>query len=208
MVMSQRERYIVIGTVAVVALLALDRLFISPLLARQADLDTKIEAARLEVAHNEELFERSSHANRKWKEMTAGALKRDASTTESQLIDSIGQWAQDARVSVSYKPERSEKQKDFVKVTYRATFNANMGQLRTFLLHIQRATIPIRVTDLQVSSRPEGTDNLTVSMGIATVYLAPETDPSGRPGGGGGGGSTPRAAGAAPSAAAYYRESY
>src|SRR3954463_16098172 len=180
--MSQRERYIVIGTVAVVALLGLDRLFLTPLLGRMTELDDKITAARAEVQHDEDLFTRSTQANRKWKEMTAGALKRDASTTESQLIDSVGQWAQDAKMSVSYKPERTEKQKDFVKVTYRATCNGSMSQLRTFLLHVQRATIPIRITDLQVSSRPEGTDALQISIGIATVYLAPETDKSDKPG--------------------------
>jgi hypothetical protein len=196
--MSQRERYIVIGTVAVVALLGLDRLFLTPLLARMTDLDDKITAARAEVQHDEDLFTRSTQANRKWKEMTAGALKRDASTTESQLIDSVGQWAQDARMSVSYKPERTEKKKEFIVVTYRATCNGSMSQLRTFLLHVQRATIPIRVTDLQISSRPEGTDNLTISMGISTAYLAPEQDKNERPG-------TVRPAGASAAAATFNR---
>jgi hypothetical protein len=196
--MSQRERYIVIGTVAVVALLGLDRLFLSPLLDRNTELTDKIQAAELQVSHNEELFTRSKKANKAWSQMTAGALKRDSSTTESQLIDGISQWAQDARMVVSYKPERTEKQKDFVKVTYRATCNGSMSQLRTFLIHVQRATIPIRITDLQVSSRPEGTDALQISMGISTVYLAPETDKD-KPG-------SPRAPGAA--AAGHYREAF
>jgi hypothetical protein len=180
--MSQRERYIVIGTVAVVALLALDRLAFTPLLERYKALDQDIQDKQAEVDRNDQLFKRASQDNRKWKEMTAGALKRDASTTESQLIDSIGQWAQDARMSVSYKPERTEKKREFVVVTYRATCNGSMSQLRTFLLHVQRATIPIRLVDLQVSSRPEGTDNLQISMGISTAYLAPETDKGDRPG--------------------------
>jgi hypothetical protein len=73
-----------------------------------------------------------------------------------------------------------------------------MSQLRTFLLHVQRATIPIRITDLQVSSRPEGTDSLQISMGISTVFLAPEPDKSDKPG-------APRPPAAA---AAHYREAF
>jgi hypothetical protein len=73
-----------------------------------------------------------------------------------------------------------------------------MSQLRTLLLHVQRATIPIRVTDLQISSRPEGTDNLTISMGISTAYLAPEQDKNERPG-------TVRPAGASAAAATFNR---
>src|SRR4051794_29356849 len=180
--MSPRERYIVIGTVAVVALFALDYLFLSPQFERYKALDDQINADLLQVDHNNKVFKRAKESKQKWAEMTAGALKRDASTTESQLIDSIGQWAQDARMSVSYKPERTEKKKEFIVVTYRATCNGSMSQLRTFLLHIQRATIPIRLTDLQVSSRPEGSDNLTISMGISTAYLAPEPDKNERPG--------------------------
>src|SRR3954463_14800268 len=180
--MSQRERYIVIGTVAVVALFAIDYLFLTPQFERYRTLDDQINTDRGQVEHNNKVFKRARESKQKWAEMTVGALKRDASTTESQLIDSIGQWAQDAKMSVSYKPERTEKQKDFVKVTYRATCNGSMSQLRTFLLHVQRATIPIRITDLQVSSRPEGTDALQISIGIATVYLAPETDKSDKPG--------------------------
>jgi len=198
-VMSQRERYIVIATVGVVALFALDYLFLSPLFERYKNLDDQITADLVQVDHNNKVFKRAKDAKLKWSEMTVGALKADASTTESQLIDSIGQWAQDARMSVSYKPERTEKGKEFVKVTYRATCNGSMSQLRTFLLHVQRATIPIRITDLQVSSRPEGTDALQISMGISTVYLAPETDKD-KPG-------APRPAGGA-AAAGHYREAF
>src|SRR6478672_743214 len=102
--MSQRERYIVIGTVGVVALFALDYLFLSPLFERYRALDEQINADVLQVEHNNKVFKRAKEAKEKWAEMTAGALKADPSTTESQLIDSIGQWAQDARMSVSYKP--------------------------------------------------------------------------------------------------------
>jgi hypothetical protein len=183
-VLSQRERYIVIGTVAVVALFALDYLFFTPLMERKRQLDIDIPARQAELYRNDQIFSRSRNANKKWSELTAGALKRDPSTTESQFINSLGGWAQDARISLSYKPERTEKQKDFVKITYRATFNCNMSQFRSFLLRIQRATIPIRINDVTVNSRPEGSDNLQVSMGISTVYLAPEPDKSG-PGSGG-----------------------
>jgi hypothetical protein len=200
--MSRRERFIVIGTVGVVALFALDYLFLSPQFERYKALDDQINADLVQVEHNNKVFKRARESKQKWAEMTAGALKRDASTTESQLIDSIGQWAQDARISVSYKPERTEKQKDFVKVTYRATCNGSMSQLRTFLLHVQHATIPIRLTDLQVQSRPEGTDSLQISMGITTVYLAPEPEKSP--------GANPRPAPAAGggAATAHYREAF
>src|SRR6476620_12570662 len=115
--MSQRERYIVIGTIGVVALFALDYLFLSPLFERYKNLDDQITADLVQVDHNNKVFKRAKDAKMKWSEMTVGALKADASTTESQLIDSIGQWALDARMCFFNDTAPTEKGKEFVKVT-------------------------------------------------------------------------------------------
>src|SRR5258707_1138354 len=45
MILSRRERYIVIGTVAVVGLLALDRLFLTPLIERRQVIDAQMRQA-------------------------------------------------------------------------------------------------------------------------------------------------------------------
>ena len=47
-------------------------------------------------------------------------------------------------------------------------------QIGNFLYKIQTASIPVRVTDVQVNSKKEGTDDLIIQIGISTVYLAPD----------------------------------
>ena len=37
---------------------------------------------------------------------------------------------------------------------------------------------PVRVSDLTVSSRKEGNDDLTFVVGVSTIFLAPEADKS------------------------------
>jgi hypothetical protein len=78
------------------------------------------------------------------------------------------------------KPDRIEKEKDFSKITFRATAKSNVKQLASFMYHIQSSTIPVRITDLTVTS-PKEVDDLTVSMGISTIFLPPEQD--NKPGG-------------------------
>ena len=51
-----------------------------------------------------------------------------------------------------------------------------MSQVGRFLYRIQTATVPVRITDLTINSRKEGTDDLAVQLGIATIYLPPDTD--------------------------------
>ena len=74
------------------------------------------------------------------------------------------------------KSDRTEKEKDFYKLTLRATGNGGMAQIARFLWHIQTANIPVKITELTISSRKEGADDLSLTMSVATAYLAPESE--------------------------------
>jgi hypothetical protein len=180
--MSKRERYIGIATIAVVGILALDRLVVTPLIDRKSDLDTRLSSARDDMDAANRLFATSRRLQRDWRDMTGAALrnpndhklKSTESDAESQILNSIGEWAQYSGFNVqTTKRERTEKEKDFVKLTYRVTATATMRQVGEFLWRIQTTPVPVRVTDIQMNSRKDGTDDLAVQLGIATIYLPP-----------------------------------
>ena len=50
----------------------------------------------------------------------------------------------------SIKPERTEKEKDFQKLIFRATGTGGMAQVGRFLHHIQAADMPIRANEIKV----------------------------------------------------------
>ena len=120
----------------------------------------------------------SQLASRKWSEISGHALRADASQAESQLLNSVRDWAQEAGMSLSsVNPLRSnEKEKDFYKTTFRATGGGSMAQVGRFLWRIQTSTIPVRITELTINSRKDGADDLNVSISIATIYLPPESE--------------------------------
>ena len=180
MVMSKRERYIGIATIAVVGILALDRLVVTPLIDRKADLDSKLSSARDDMDAATRLMSTSRRLARDWRDMTGSAanggtkLKVTESDAESQILNSIGEWAQRSGFNVqTTKRERTEKEKDFVKLTYRVTATATMRQVGEFLWLMQTASVPVRITDIQMNSRKDGTDDLAVQLGIATIYRPP-----------------------------------
>ena len=176
MVVSKRERYAVIIAVTVVALLVLDRVFVTPLLARNTDLKKRLELATTERKEADLTIRRSQAAGKKWKEMAGTQLKADATTTESQALNSIYDWARNSGLSLtSVSPEgQPQREKEFMRVTFRATGTGTMRQVGTFLYGIQSASIPVKVTDVQLNSKKEGMDELAIQLGISTVYLAPE----------------------------------
>jgi ribosomal protein L22 len=181
--MSKRERYAAIAAAAVLGILLLDQVLVTPLLARWSDADAQIQLAASDRERAARLIVTSKRANRTWDEMIGQQLRRDASEAESQVLNSVREWAQEAGMTLSsLKPERTEKEKDFHKITFRATGGGSMAQVARFLWRIETATVPVRVTDVTITSRKPGTDDLGVQLGIATSYLAAEpTERAARP---------------------------
>jgi hypothetical protein len=179
-VLSKRERYIAIITVSAVGLLALDRFILDPLLKDTRDLEVKIHSAQAQLDDASNLFDLKRRAANRWREMTVGGLARDESAAESQILHNLNDWSREVGLSLSWKRDRTEKEGEFYKITYRAQGAGNMSQIGRFLFRVKAATVPVRISDLQVTSRKEGTDDLAVTLGVSTIYLPPEQEKSSR----------------------------
>ena len=176
MILSRRERYIVIATVIVVGFLALDQLVLTPLFDRREELELKTTQRLKELERANALFTNRTRLNRKWNEMTGTSLQADGSTAESQIIRAVDDWAKQSGLNLSsVKPERAEKEKQFMKITFRANATGNMAAISRFMWSLQTSKAPIRVTDLSITTRRDGFDDLSLDLGISTLYLPPET---------------------------------
>jgi len=181
MILSKRERYIVIGTVVVVGILALDRLFLTPLLERRQETNANIRLETEKMEKATALVTNRSRVQRKWNELSGASLKADGANAESQIIRAVNDWAQDAGLNVSsVKPERAEREKikdketQFMKITFRANATGNMAAISRFMWRLQTSKVPIRVTDVSINTRRDGVDDLSLDLGISTIYLPPE----------------------------------
>lgn len=175
MILSRRERYIVIATVAVVGFLALDQLLLTPLFDRREVIQAQTTQRLEELARANALFTNRARLNRKWIEMTGTSLQTDGSTAESQIISGVGDWAREAGLNLSsVKPERAEKEKQFQKITFRANATGNMAAISRFMWRLQTSKVPIRVIDLSITTRRDGVDDLSLDVGMSTLYLPPE----------------------------------
>ena len=179
MVLSKRERYIAIGTIGAVALLVLYFFFIDPKLDQKKDLGTKISAAQMKLDRGNQSLKLKESMSGVWKQRTDGPLTSNASEAEGQVLRSVETWAKEAGVTALSinKSDRADREKDFSKITVRATCVGGMAQLTKFLINIQTASIPVRVTDLQIATRKEGLDDLSIQIAISTICFVPETKP-------------------------------
>jgi Tfp pilus assembly protein PilO len=179
-VLSKRERYIGIGAGTAVGLLLLNSFLIDPLMGEAKDLETQTSSAQDKLTQSQNVVKKSAQLSPRWTEMNRSGLLKDSSAAESQIYNAVAAWARDAGLDPqpALKSDRTEKQKDFYQITIRATGAGSMDQIARFLWRIQTASFPIRITDLSLSSRKEGTDDLALQMSLATAYLSTDTDAS------------------------------
>jgi len=183
MIMSKREKMIAYITGGALGLFVLDYVAIDPLMAHREQLVTKVTQARTDLTAAQHTIDKGKVMNKRWGEMQKSGLGTDPSAAEAMAQNALNAFAYDARLQLtSNKPERTERVKQFNQITIRATATGNQESIGRFVYRIQTADIPLRISDIQVNARKEGTDDLTLQLSVSTIALAPvETKP--RPGG-------------------------
>lgn len=173
MALTKRERTISLVVAGALAIFLLDQYALTPMLSRGSQIETESRECQLQDKKAQQLFVKNRKLGGKWSEMNAAGLGSDASTAESRLLHSIRDWAQDSGLNLaSVKPERSEPERQFQKITFRASGTGPMSAVSKFLWQVETAKIPVRIADLQLSSRKEGMDDLSLQLSVSTLCLA------------------------------------
>jgi hypothetical protein len=173
--LSKRETYIAIAAIACVALLIGDRLVLKPLSVSRDALRAEEQRLLGELANAQILFKRHRLMARRWEELTAGGLSSDPAEAESRLLHAAQDWAEEARLSLSaVKPERAEQSGRTREIRVAASGTGSMRAVARFLWQAETTGLPLRISELQLGSRREGADDLSLQLRASTLYLADE----------------------------------
>ena len=182
MALSKREKYIAIGTGAAVAVLAVNYAVITPYFTALNDITDKYNAKLSEQSSDNDLFDRRRHLQPVWSDLIHGGLSADASAAESQTYNALSTWAKSAGVEIdSLVRDRSTVEKEFVVTGFRFTGTGRTPAVGHLLSDIETANIPVRLTDVHVAPKKEGTDELTIQLSISTLTLRPPANAAPKP---------------------------
>lgn len=171
MVLSQRERRVFVAAAAVVVLLAADRFAIEPLRSRRAQIDVQREAASARLLHDQGLLRRRRELGPLWATMQQ-SLSASPSGAESTVLHWVRDAAQESGLQLLLlRPERLAGKTPLPQIAIQASLTGSMQNLTTFLHRLESAQVPLRVSELQVSARKEGADDLSVQVRMSTLCL-------------------------------------
>jgi hypothetical protein len=172
MVLSRREKYVFIGAVLLLVWLVLDRFALSRLLASRTESESQKKALLADLNRAGATLRHSQQLSPRWQEMTRTGIKGEPGEAESQIFHTIHAWAVETGVSLSLlRPDRLTEKTVLPEIAFQAVGTGSMESIAKLLWRIQNATIPVRVTELQLAARTEGADDLSVQMRLSTVYL-------------------------------------
>jgi hypothetical protein len=185
MVISKREKVVFIVTVGLLALLALDRLAISPLLAAMEATQQTRDRLAVDKSNAQTLLSQGRQLAPRWQAMTRAGLKQDRGEAENQVQHVILDWVHETapgqgpakltRLSTNSLPEKTR----LPEIAFQVDGTGSLWAVTRLLWHLETADIPIRATEVQISAKEGGSD-LIFHLGISTVY-APPPPPSSQP---------------------------
>ncbi len=181
MVLSKREKYIGIGAAAAVAILGLNQFVLQPFTDESNKVDTQLTTARKQLADDTKLFDKRDRLQRVWNDLKGGGLKSDQSEADAQAQHALVDWAARSQVAVgSLKSEHAAQEGQFQVLSYEITGNATTPTMAQLMSDLETATIPLRINELQLSARPERSDNLQIRLTVSTLFMPPQTPSGGK----------------------------
>jgi hypothetical protein len=172
--LNKREKWIAIALGAVVVIVAGQSFLLGPYVTARADLNDQIVKEERKIDTTTKLLGNRQRVRDNWKLQIASGLKSNGSDAEIQSLHAFRDWAQSSRVTVeSVKSDQAEQTGDFQQIHITVTVTGNMSGLAHWLWDLETTQLPMKIGDVRLSARKEGTDDLSLQASVNTLVFAP-----------------------------------
>ena len=172
--LSKRERIIFVATVAVVGLLVLDQVVLTPLQNSYDQLAGRQRALLMQQQQDSAWLSRQKTLARLSRAMNA-QMPASPAAAESQLLHAVRDAADESGVTLSLlNSRRSSGQTPLMETFLQTTASGSMRAVSQFLWRLETAKIPLHCSQLTLSTPHDGVDNLSVDMRLSTLYQPAE----------------------------------
>lgn len=170
---ERRRRILILVTVLCVGAWALDSLVVEPLLASWQARSQRIGELERDLAASANLVGRESQMQARWKEMLDGALPAEVSDAERAVLQAVGAWATDSRLSVtSVKPRWIDgiaPGSRLLQIQVEGT--GDMEALSRFVYGLESDPLPLRVEELEITAEDDAATRLALSARFTGLVL-------------------------------------
>jgi hypothetical protein len=171
----KRQRLLMILAGAAVLLLVLDSLVITPLTKGWQSRRSEIARLQKNVTEGRGMMERAARTRSLWAEMQSQALPKDPARAEQDLISAFDRWGRATNVELgSIKPQwKRGTTNRFSQLECRVDATGSLATLSRFLYEVEKSPLALRVDSVELTSRDDAGQKLTLGLLVSGLRLAP-----------------------------------
>ena len=174
MKIEERQRMLIIVTIAAVAIFVADRLVFEPLGRSWKARSLRIADLRKEVADGSMLLQREKSLRSRWEMMQTNALTNNPSLAEQQLLKAFDSWSQESRVSITgLTPQWKHDADEYMTLECRVDASGDLSTLSRFLYDIEKDPMALKVESIELSSRDNTGRELAMGLRVSGLVLTP-----------------------------------
>ncbi len=171
MVLTQRERIILIVTLLCVGLLIVSKFVVDPAQARLDEMEAQRQQLQGDLEEAQMLLGNRGTMQRKWNTLVADGPRNDAEA-ESKVLSDLGEWADNAGLSLSsIKPDRVASDKGLQEMIFTVAGKGTIEAVSRFLWQMETAALPARIRDMQLGSGSESESTMSLQLHLSVLYL-------------------------------------
>jgi hypothetical protein len=171
----QRQRLLVILTAAMVGLFVLDSAVVEPLINVWKAHAAEIAVLQKKVGDGRNLIVRGPQLDRTWADMQTNALPKDAAQGEQDVLSAFDRWGRATSVEVgAIRPQWKRGATDkYSLLECRVDTTGSLTTVSRFLYELERSPLALRVDSVEISSRDDGGQRLTLALVVSGLRFSP-----------------------------------
>ncbi len=173
--LSGRQKWLFIIACSGIGLLLLDRVVFTPLTNLWQAHATEINALQKSVANGSSLIDRAAQLHATWNELQARTLPKEPAQSEQDLISAFDRWGHASGVELgSIKPQWKRGGTDrYSLLECRVDATGTFTTLARFLYEVERAPLALRLESVELSSREDTGQKITLALVVTGLRLSP-----------------------------------
>ncbi len=173
MVLTKRERIILIVTLVCVGLLIVSEFMVDPVQEKLDEMEAERQQLQVELEEAQVLMSNQGAMQRKWNALVSDGLRNDAEA-ESKVLGDLWEWSGEAGLAVSsIKPDRVTSDQGLQEMIFTVAGKGTLESVSRFLWEIETAALPAKIKDMQLGSGSESDGMMSLQLHLSVLYLGP-----------------------------------
>lgn len=169
---EQRQKFLIVLTLAAAGLFVGVNYIITPLAGLWADRSTQIKELRTKVGDGKKLVARAAGIRSRWNDMLTNALPDNTSLAEQQMLKSLDNWARGSGSEiVSIMPQWKSDSTNYLTLNCRVEATGTLGTLSRFIYSLEKGPAALKLDAVELSAHDAAGQQLTLGLQISGLAL-------------------------------------